>query len=38
MGMRVIPMGSTVQVGLFACSFTTNTQSTVIFDNVTVVP
>lgn len=35
---RTITMGSTVKVGLVACSFTTNTQSTVTFDNVTVVP
>lgn len=35
---RTITMGSTVKVGLVACSFTTNTQSMVTFDNVTVVP
>jgi endoglucanase len=35
---RTITMGSTVKVGLVACSFTTNTQSTVTVDNVTVVP
>ncbi len=32
---RIITMGASAKVGLVACSYTTNTQSTVVFDNVT---